>query len=87
MITIIREGKIKKPSKCVWQFTCPDCGCVFNCECEDFEEIEKCPGGDRVISCPTCGHKLHTKSNFYTINIDGKITPFNVDKLTKEGNL
>jgi len=66
-IKIIREG-IKRPETItVFTFTCPKCGCVFDCTLEDFKYHVKEIGGDKAIDCPCCKTELHTNKNFYTI--------------------
>lgn len=66
MIRVVKDGKKPVKTKTIWCFTCPDCGCEFECELEDFKYKEKRPGGDMALQCPCCEKELHTNKNFYT---------------------
>ena len=61
MIQIIENGKPLKKYKVVYTIGCPNCGCKFCCEKEDFREIEKTPNGLHTIDCPWCEHELQLR--------------------------
>ena len=61
MIVIKKEGKKLKKYKIIYTITCPDCGCEFECELDDFKSIERRIDGDKVIECPWCHKEIHTK--------------------------
>lgn len=58
-IKVIKPGIKSVKSRYVYLFVCPACGCIFDCETEDFKKIEKRLDGDATIDCPTCGVELH----------------------------
>lgn len=58
MVTVIQEGKAKVKTKVIYTLGCPNCGCKFCCEKEDFREIERTPNGRHFIYCPWCEKEI-----------------------------
>ena len=54
MIKIIKEGNPKRKIKTIYTITCKKCGCVFECEVEDFDSLTKGLDGWDVVCCPCC---------------------------------
>lgn len=79
MIKIIKEGIKPKKMKTIWYFICPECGCEFECDLDDFETLEKKLEGDKSIHCPCCNNELHTNRNKYTIREEEIKDTFNPD--------
>lgn len=59
MIKIIKEGKIEPKYKNIYKITCKHCGCIFECELEDFTERAKTIEFNAKIICPYCKKELH----------------------------
>ena len=82
MIRIIKDGKKPIKTKTIWQFKCPECGCDFECEIEDFKAMERngfsC---NKIIDCPYCGKELRTNRDFYKTH-EVEVVP--VDQVLKE---
>lgn len=59
-IKIIKPGK--KPE--TFRFECPDCGCVFEADEDNYEAVYESLDGCYCYAadCPTCGSKVY-KSN------------------------
>lgn len=60
MIHVIKEGTLKH-----YQFGCPHCGCVFQCDESDLSRVCQNIYTDVVthvvIECPTCNRPLQIK--------------------------
>ena len=61
MIHVIKEGTLKN-----YQFGCPHCGCVFQCDESDLSRECRNTCDDIVthfvIECPTCNKPLRIKA-------------------------
>lgn len=57
-IKIIKPGNIRK-LKNTRQFTCPLCGCVFNADRGDYEELIQYQTLEYKAVCPTCHHSTY----------------------------
>lgn len=66
MIKITKIGKNLTKTKIIYTITCPECGCEFECEAEDFTKIEKAINGKRWIKCPCCNKELCLYPDDYT---------------------
>lgn len=52
-----RPGEIKR-------FTCSRCGCVFEADRQDYEEVHILSNGYYLkIDCPCCGYIIHKPRN------------------------
>ena len=56
-IKIIKPGKLKNP-KDTRRFTCPLCGCVFNADRGDYEELIQYQTFEDKAVCPTCHYSM-----------------------------
>lgn len=59
MINILRDGYKQKPTIRVYTLTCPDCGCIFECDYSDFKWQSRGIVLDAGVLCPYCNHELH----------------------------
>ena len=58
MIKIIKDGRCQEELNIIYTVTCPSCGCVFECEDEDFSSHERSIYGLSSIDCPCCHHDI-----------------------------
>ena len=63
MIKILQKGKIKKETKRIYLNTCPECGCVFECDETDFIVRYKSIDVYAELSCPTCDRVIVVDRN------------------------
>lgn len=54
MIKIIKNGRIPKPTKRIYEATCEYCGCKFEFEIEDIKSQERRLDGCITVECPCC---------------------------------
>lgn len=54
---IIKKGKTPKTTK---RFTCHNCGCVFECEVNEYNVTFDQKDGNYIDAvCPTCGKRVY----------------------------
>jgi len=58
MKKIIRMGKVPKKVKYIYTIECKQCGCVFECEVQDFDLISKDINPMGCIECPCCNTQM-----------------------------
>lgn len=59
MINILRDGYKQKPTIRIYTLTCPDCGCIFECDYHDFKWQSRGIVLDAGVLCPHCNKELH----------------------------
>lgn len=65
MIKIIKEGKVPKNYKTIFNAKCEKCNCEFEFEYDDFTRIEKRFDGNYYIKCPCCNHEITGKRQYF----------------------
>ena len=56
-MTIIKIGKTPKTTE---RFTCPNCGCVFECDVSECNVTFSQKNGNHAdVVCPTCGKRVY----------------------------
>lgn len=60
-VKVIKHGK-KETTKVIYIINCPNCGCEFECETEDFTAFERTPNGRKFLRCPDCGEEITVNS-------------------------
>ena len=63
MIKVLKNGCLNPKTKTVYMVTCSKCGCVFNCESEDFLSRERSVELHATIKCPYCEEILSLDSS------------------------
>jgi len=59
MIKIIKDGNPSRELTTIYEIHCRNCGCIFECEVEDFEKLSRDINNPLAwITCPCCGQEI-----------------------------